>query len=214
MSDKKIDLVLDALVKGLSPFLQGMGFDLKKKKTFIRKMEDCNQELNIQFRHIKGQEAGYVEVFPNIIFENLEKMVATLKGEDYKKGWPTIAANIGNLQFKREFIEWPLTLISDVSDLVEIITSQIEKSAMPFWNDFSNLDSLIKGYEEADPRLILNGHGFRWRLVAAYCLIREYEKAITTLMEWEIGRPSDSMIEENIKKIKQLELDSLTRRES
>lgn len=213
MSNKKIDLVLDALVKGLSPFLQGMGFDLKKKKTFIRKMKDCSQEINIQFRHIKGQEAGYVEVCPNIIFEKLEKMAAILKGEDYKKGWPTVAANIGNLQSKREFIEWPLTLISDVTGLVETITSQIEKSAKPFWNDFSNLDSLIKGYEEADPRLTLNAHAFKWRLVAAYCLIREYEKANTTLMEWEIGRPSDSMIEKSINMIKQLELDSLTRRE-
>jgi hypothetical protein len=209
----KIDLVFDALVEGLSPFLHGMGFDLKKKKTFIRKLKDCNQELNIQFRKIKGEEAGYVEVCPDITFENLEKIAATIKGEDYKKGWPTVAANIGNLQAKREFIEWPLTLTSDISKLVEIISRQIEKSALPFWNDFSNLDSLIKGYEEADPRLTLNGHGYRWRLIAAYCLISEFRKAITALMEWEIGRPSDLMIEKGIKIMKQLELNSLTRRE-
>lgn len=204
MSNQPIEAVLETLVKGLSPFLQGMGFELKKKKKFLKKMEECSQELNIQFRRIKGQEAGYVEACPNIIFENVEKMVAILKGEDYKKGWPTAAANIGNLQPKREFIEWPLTLTSNVSGLVETITSHIEKSAKPFWNDFSNLNSLIQGYEEADPRLTLNGHGFRWSLVASYCLIREYEKAITTLMEWEIGRPSDSMIEKSVNKIKQL----------
>jgi hypothetical protein len=204
MSNQPIELVLETLVKGLSPFLQGMGFELKKKKTFIKKMAECNQELNIQFRRIKGQERGFVEACPNIIFENLEKMAAFIKGEDYKKGWPTAAANIGNLQFKREFIEWPLTLTTNVSGLVETITGYIEKCAKPFWNDFSNLDSLIKGYEKADPRLTLNGQGFRWRLVASYCLIKEYEKAITTLMEWETGRPSDSIIEKSINQIKQL----------
>ncbi|MCM3702385.1 DUF4304 domain-containing protein [Paenibacillus macerans] len=204
MSNQPIAIVLETLINGLSPVLQGMGFELKKKKSFIKMLEECSQEFNIQFRRIKGQEAGYVEACPNIIFENLEKMAANLKGEEYKKGWPTAAGNIGNLQPKREFIEWPLTLTSNISDLIEIITIHIEKIAKPFWNDFSNLDKLIKGYEEADPRLTLNGHSFRWRLVAAYCLIKEYEKAITTLKEWETGRPSDSMIEQGIDKIIQL----------
>ncbi|OXM83275.1 hypothetical protein [Paenibacillus rigui] len=208
---QKIDHVYNALIKGLSPFLQEMGFDLKKKETFKKQLKECTQELNLDLRRIRGQEAGYVSALPNIRFENLEKMTFTLKGEDYKRGWPTAAANIGNLQSKREFIEWPLSLTSDLSGLVETITNQIQKSAEPFWNDFSNLNSLIKGYEAVDPRITLNGHGYRWSLAAGYCLRSEYDKAITLLLNWDAGRPSDSIIEKSINTINQLKQDSTTR---
>lgn len=204
MSNQSIANVLDALIKGLSPYLNNEGFRLKRKRTFVRKIEECRQELNIQFRRIKGQEAGYVEVCPNIIFEEVEMTASTLKGDKYKKGWPTAAANIGNLQSERQFLEWPLTVTSDISGLVEIITGYIERNAKPFWEEFSNLNQLINGYEEVDPRLTLNGNNYRWRLASAYCILKEYEKACSVLMEWKTGRISESMIDTGLNNIEKL----------
>jgi hypothetical protein len=209
MLDQTIEDVVDKLVFGLSPSLLTIGFSLKKKRVFLRKLEECNQELNIQFRRINSQEAGYVEVCPNVIFEKIEKVTSFLRGEKYKRGWPTVAGNIGNFQLKREFIEWPITLTSDLAGLQEIISKSINTIAKPFWHDYSSIRQLIEGYENCDPRLTFNGPSYIWRLAAAYCIVNEPEKAINTLAKWSTGRPKEELIEQGIKKINELDLDSL-----
>ncbi|WP_019910181.1 hypothetical protein [Paenibacillus sp. HW567] len=66
---QKIDPVIEKLIDGLSPYLQSLGFVYNKKRNFLRKLEECDQGLSVQFRRIKGEEAGYLEVCPNVIFE-------------------------------------------------------------------------------------------------------------------------------------------------
>jgi hypothetical protein len=209
MLDQTIEDVVDKLVFGLSPFLLTIEFNLRKKRGFVKKLEECNQELNIQFRRIDSQEAGYIEVCPNITFENIEKITSFLRGEKYKRGWPTVAGNIGNFQLKREFIEWPITLTSDLADLQEIISESINTIAKPFWNDYSSIRQLIEGYENYDPRLTFNGPSYIWRLAAAYCIVNKSKKAINTLEKWSTGRPKEELIEQGIKKINELDLYSL-----
>ncbi|WP_233183208.1 hypothetical protein [Paenibacillus sonchi] len=75
----------------------------------------------------------------------LQKVSYYLKGEKFKKGWPTIAGNIGNFQDERRYIEWPLTLTSDLEGLREIINHTIESIANPLWDDYTQIHELIEG---------------------------------------------------------------------
>lgn len=147
--------------------------------------------VNMNLRKIRGQEAGYFELCPAIMYEDLEKMVAELEGKKQKKGWPTAAANIGNLRPHRAYLEWPITITTDIVALGQIISNDITEYAVPFWNSFSSLNELIKGYEVEDPRLTLIGNSYKWKMIAAYCLIGNREKAKNILEKWENGRPPE-----------------------
>lgn len=203
-SHSTIESTLYNLIDSLSPFVKEMGFDLKKKRSFVKKTKECDQELNIQFRYIKGQEAGYIALFPNITFENIGKMIAFIKSENYKKGWPTVAANIGNLQENKEYLEYPLVLTSDFQGIINLLMNQIVNIAKPFWDEYSTLDNLINGYEKCDTRLTVGGNSYIWNLVAAYCLKHDYEKAIVTLKNWDVGKPSADLIDASLSKINEL----------
>ena len=184
------DIVDKLVIEGLSPTLVQLGFSLAgKRRAFQKKGNKYKLELNIQTRKIHGQNSGYVEVCPGIIYEEVEKLVAELKGEKPKKGWPTAAANIGNLKPKREFVEWPLTATTDILALGEVISRNIKDYALPFWVKFSTIEGLVDGYEKEDPQLTLSGNSYKWRMIAAYCIIGKYAEAINILEQWEKGRP-------------------------
>lgn len=198
----KIDEVIDKLViEGLSPVMLNEGFKLKNNRIFFRKVNDCKQELVVSFRYIKGTESGYVTVTPNFSYENIEKIVSYLKGEQFKKGWPTAAANIGNLRPQREFIEWPLTLTTDVNELSKLINEYIKDYAFPFWNDYSSIENLINGYENQDPRLTLNGSGYRWRMVAANYILKRIDLAKDILKKWLKDEPLNKVLKDALQKI-------------
>lgn len=183
--------ILDKLLTdGFGAILVDKGFVLSKKGIYKRKTRECNQELNVLLRRIHGQEAGYVQVCPGFEYEELEKLAAELRGEEPRKGWPTASANIGNLMPQRNFIEWPLTETTNIFALGELVGSYIKNYAFPFWEEFSTLEGLIQGYEKEDPRLTLAGNSYKWRMVAAYCLLKDYGAAIDTLKKWEKGNPA------------------------
>ncbi len=190
--DPSIDGIINTLMIQLSPLLQEMGFRMKKR-SFNKKRKECTQELNFQLRMIKGQEAGYLALFPNILFENVGRMAAHLRNESYRRGWPTAAANIGNLQKDREYLEIPLVPTSDIQGLTHLLQEQIVNIAQPFWEDYITLEDLIMGYENGDPRLTMGGNSYVWNFIAAYCLIQQYDKAIEIMENWEKGRPSDEL---------------------
>jgi hypothetical protein len=198
----KIDEVIDQLViEGLSPVMLNEGFKLKNNRLFFRKVNDCKQELVVSFRYIKGTESGYVTVTPNFSYENMEKIVSYLKGEQFKKGWPTAAANIGNLRPQRVFVEWPLTLTTDVITLGKLISEYIKDYALPFWNDYSSIENLIKGYESQDPRLTLNGSGYRWRMVAANYILQRIDLAKDIIKNWSSDEPLNQVLKGALQKI-------------
>lgn len=192
-----IDEVIEKLVvEVLSPKLKQLGFDLiAKKRSFQKKKDNCKLELNVQVRKIPGQNVVYVEICPGIIYDELEKLTAKLKGEKLRKGWPTAAANLGNLKPNREFMEWQLTNTIDMLTLGKVIFYNINEYAVPFWEQFSTIEGLIDGYEKEDLRLILTGNNYKWRMVAAYCLTGRKADAISVLEKWEKGRPSQDMID-------------------
>ncbi|MCE3200951.1 hypothetical protein [Paenibacillus sonchi] len=64
---QKIDSVIEKLIDGLSPDLLSLGFVYNKKRNYLRKLKECDQGLTVQFRRIKGEEAGYLEICPNVI---------------------------------------------------------------------------------------------------------------------------------------------------
>lgn len=206
---QRIDLVIEKLIDALSPYLLSLGFVYKKKRNYLRKLEECDQGLIVQFRRIKGEEAGYLEVCPNVIFEKVQKVSCYLKGEQFKKGWPTIAGNIGNFQPERKYIEWPLTLTSDPEGLSVNINKTIESIANPLWDEYSQINELIEGYENNDPRLSFNGHGYVWKWIAAYCVINERDKAIKTLDKWIVGRPNDLAVQQCLFKINNIDISSI-----
>ncbi len=192
-----IDETLNKLIaEGLNSKLVQFGFKLYKKKTFRKKNQESMLELNVQLRKISGQNAGYVSVFPAIIYDEINSIASELEGVEPRKGWPVAAANVGNLKPEREFIEWPLTTTTDILALGEVIYCSIKDYALPFWEQFSTIEGLIDGYEKKDQRLTLTGNSFYWRMAAAYYLTGRHEEAINVLKKWEQGRPPQEVMEQ------------------
>lgn len=166
-------------------------------------MGKCNQELNLLFRKINGQEAGYIQIFLAFRFDELEKLVAELKGEKLKKDWPTVSVNIGNLKKEREFIEWFLNETTDTKFLSTQILNYINEYGYPFWQQFSSIQGVIDGYENQNLSLMLNGNSYRWKIAAAYWLNGEIESAKQILEKWEQGKPSEEILNQALKKLTQ-----------
>ena len=180
-----IDETLNKLIiEGLNPKLEQLGFRRYSKKTFQKKAQECKLVLNVQLRKIPGQDAGYVSVYPGIVYDELESIASELEGVEPRKGWPIAAANVGNLKPEEEFIEWPLTTTTDILALSEVINCSIDDYAVPFWEQFSTVAGLIEGYEKNDPRLAISGN-YNWRMAAVYCLTGRHEDAIDLLKKWE-----------------------------
>ncbi|MCB2362492.1 hypothetical protein [Clostridium estertheticum] len=197
------DVLSKFIVEGLGIILQQEGFDIKRKSMFIRKVGKCKQELNVLFREINGQEAGYIQVFVAFRFDELERLTAELKGGKLRKDWPTVSINIGNLKKEREFIEWPLNEKTDVNSLSTQILGYINEYAYPFWQQFSSIQGIIKGYKDQDSSLILNGNSYRWKMAAAYWVDGEIENARQVLEKWEQGKPSEEILNQALKRLTQ-----------
>lgn len=197
------DILNKFIIEELGAILQQEGFKLKSKSTFIRKVGKCKQELNVLFRKINGQEAGYIQIFVAFRFDELEKLTAELKGEKLKKNWPTVSINIGNLRKEREFIEWPLNETTDIKFLSTQILNYINEYAYPFWQQFSSIQGIIDGYKNQNSSLMLNGNSYRWKMAAAYWLDGEIESARQILEKWEQGKPSKAVLNQALKRITQ-----------
>lgn len=197
------DILNKFIIEELRDILQKEGFKLKGKNRFIRKVGKCNQELNLLFRKINGQEAGYIQIFLAFRFDELEKLVAELKGEKLKKDWPTFSINIGNLKKEREFIEWFLNETTDTKFLSTQILNYINEYGYPFWQQFSSIQGVIDGYENQNLSLMLNGNSYRWKIAAAYWLNGEIESAKQILEKWEQGKPSEEILNQALKKLTQ-----------
>lgn len=190
------------IVEGIGPQLENIGFSRKGKNTLTRKHGECYQEVYILFRRLTGQEAGYIQVFIAIRFDAVEKLSFELQGETPRKKWPTASLNIGNLQEKREFIEWRLDEKTDISALSLIVMDWISRYAFPLWESFSTIPTLLQGYLSKDPRLLLNG-SYEWRLAAAYRHNGQTDEAIRVLEEWNKGRPAENMIEKAVERLRE-----------
>lgn len=197
------DILNKFIIEELRDILQKEGFKLKGKNRFIRKVGKCNQELNLLFRKINGQEAGYIQIFLAFRFDELEKLAAGLKGEKLKKDWPTFSINIGNLKKEREFIEWFLNETTDTKFLSTQILNYINEYGYPFWQQFSSIQGVIDGYENQNLSLMLNGNSYRWKIAAAYWLNGEIESAKQILEKWEQGKPSEEILNQALKKLTQ-----------
>lgn len=197
------DILNKFIIEELRDILQKEGFKLKGKNRFIRKVGKCNQELNLLFRKINGQEAGYIQIFLAFRFDELEKLAAGLKGEKLKKDWPTFSINIGNLKKEREFIEWFLNETTDTKFLSTQILNYINEYGYPFWQQFSSIQGVIDGYENQNLSLMLNGNSYRWKIAAAYWLNAEIESAKQILEKWEQGKPSEEILNQALKKLTQ-----------
>lgn len=197
------DILNKFIIEELRDILQKEGFKLKGKNRFIRKVGKCNQELNLLFRKINGQEAGYIQIFLAFRFDELEKLAAGLKGEKLKKDWPTFSINIGNLKKEREFIEWFLNETTDTKFLSTQILNYINEYGYPFWQQFSSIQGVIEGYENQNLSLMLNGNSYRWKIAAAYWLNGEIESAKHILEKWEQGKPSEEILNQALKKLTQ-----------
>lgn len=197
------DILNKFIIEELRDILQKEGFKLKGKNRFIRKVGKCNQELNLLFRKINGQEAGYIQIFLAFRFDELEKLTAELKGEKLKKDWPTFSVNIGNLKKEREFIEWFLNETTDTKFLSTQILNYINEYGYPFWQQFSSIQGVIDGYENQNLSLMLNGNSYRWKIAAAYWLNGEIESAKQILEKWEQGKPSEEILNQALKKLTQ-----------
>lgn len=197
------DILNKFIIEELRDILQKEGFKLKGKNRFIRKVGKCNQELNLLFRKINGQEAGYIQIFLAFRFDELEKLTAELKGEKLKKDWPTFSVNIGNLKKEREFIEWFLNETTDTKFLSTQILNYINEYGYPFWQQFSSIQGVIDGYENQNLSLMLNGNSYRWKISAAYWLNGEIESVKQILEKWEQGKPSEEILNQALKKLTQ-----------
>lgn len=197
------DILNKFIIEELRDILQKEGFKLKGKNRFIRKVGKCNQELNLLFRKINGQEAGYIQIFLAFRFDELEKLTAELKGEKLKKDWPTFSVNIGNLKKEREFIEWFLNETTDTKFLSTQILNYINEYGYPFWQQFSSIQGVIDGYENQNLSLMLNGNSYRWKISVAYWLNGEIESAKQILEKWEQGKPSEEILNQALKKLTQ-----------
>ncbi len=198
MAKSLIDETIDKLmVEGLSPTLVRLGFRLFKRK-FQKTVGEFKLELNVQLRKIPGQNGGYVSVYPGIVEDELKNLAAELEGVEPRKGWPIAAANIGNLQPEMEFIEWPITDTTDITNLGELICSHIHDYGVPFWEAFSSITGLVEGYEKDDPRLTLIGNDYKWQMAAAYCIWGNKDKAKRVFEKWDQGRPQQKILESAI----------------
>ncbi len=201
-----IDETIDKLmIEGLSPTLVRLGFKSYKRK-FQKTVGKFKLELNVQLRKITGQNAGYVSVYPGIIYDELNNLVAELVGVKPRKGWSIAGGNIGNLQPEGEFIEWPVTDTTDVIALGELICGYIHDYGVPFWEDFSSISGLVAGYEREDPRVTLIGnYCYKLQMAAAYCILGNKEKAKRVLEKWDQGRPQQKVLELAIQKISMMD---------
>jgi hypothetical protein len=168
----KYAAVIDRLSVDLSP----LGFVLHARQEFTRRRNGVTQRLATSLRHVPGEPTGYIEVFPGFNFPKVESLAASLQGKKPRAGFITCSLNIGLLTPKNATMEWPAHLNEDVEATALSVTQTVMQYAVPFWDEFSSLEELIRHFEEGDPR-ICRGAEWPWKLVAAYCLAGRPERA-------------------------------------
>lgn len=198
---KELDTIMLELITRLEGFMRQEGFMKKSKLSISRKVGDFKQELNIQTKKLRGRDEGYIQLYPCIRFDLLAQISALIRGEVYRKGWPIVAGNIGNLQEDMVFLEWHLDLSTDTEGLATILYSCIHEIAMPFWEEFKDLDALVRGYEKKDIRLVFNDTNHHSTLIAGYCLQGRFEQAQQALSSWKIRRPQEEVLQATFEKI-------------
>lgn len=197
-----IKTALNELVSGdVESYLKQKGFKLKRKTEFVRQNGEFLQCLYVVINKIRGQDACNIQL--NVAFRHnqLEKLTSELNGEELKKDWPSASICIGYLTEDGKYCRWLLDESTDLTELSNTIVSYIDKYAFPFLEKYSNISSIIEGYENKELELTINGNMYVWRMAAAYWISGDIENARKTLERWTQGRPSEEEINQAIEKL-------------
>lgn len=189
--------IVDRLVsEGITPFMADQGFKYLKSMDYVRKQGAVQQRLALQFRR-RDHESGCLAFFPAVVFDRVEDLAAELSGEPRRKGFPTAAGNIGNLRLPHHYLEFPVSVRTELVSMGALIVQTVQDLAVPFWTDFATLEGLAQGYAANDHRLVRGGSDHRWRHAAACCLtggfdlarsvVGEHAEALSCIDQWEGG---------------------------
>ena len=153
--------------------LRTIGFKRKNKNSFVKILGDARQELF--FSHsthnqsfVKFYTIGIILEYPQI--EELAKEI----------GVPTygIGVDIGYLMPEKAYHEWEVRdsdSIESIEDVVENMSLNILNYAIPYMDEYSRHEGLLKGLEE---KRLQNRTDPRYCLPLLYCLMENKKRAL------------------------------------
>lgn len=171
--------VVDQIIAdGFGPILFADGFRLQRAKSFVKKIgKKDKQALGVLLNRVRGRDAVYLQVCPSTTYDDVQALAAALEGIDLRKGWPTLAANIGNLWKPPRYLEWLITPETDVMAQGLVISRCIEEITFPFWALLSTLDGFIEACEPGHPYTGVVSNDYMWTVAAAQCVAGNAERA-------------------------------------
>jgi hypothetical protein len=185
----------------LDQYLVGIGLEQSAKQEWARKYMDAHQRLRVSIEALPRDDGAYIEVFPGVNFPAVEKLAASLQDKKPRKGLMTCSINIGLLSTSQTRTEWRVASDTNANSTASDIVETVRRLALPFWNDFTTLASLLDSYDENDFRLC-RGSEWPWRHVAAACLCGSCDRAIELLQRLATERPACAgVVEEATRKV-------------
>lgn len=126
----------NALYKRLSQY----GFSRKRKYQYVRKVDVCQQHVSIQDTKIKGEEKVHIFISVGFKYEEINRIIAYLKGEKYDNKWPTGSINVDSLIDSKKIYSFYIESHTDVNPIINSIISVLEKYAFPFLETCNSLE--------------------------------------------------------------------------
>lgn len=185
----------------LDRYLASVGFKQSAKQEWARKYMDAHQRLRISIAALPRDDGAYIEVFPGVDFSAVENLAASLQDKKPRKGLMTCSINIGLLSTSQTRAEWRVASDTNANSTASDIVEAVRRLALPFWNDFTTLASLLNSYDENDFRFC-RGAEWPWRHVAAACLCGSSNRAVELLQRLATERPACAgIVEEATRKV-------------
>lgn len=154
--------------------LQEYGFKKKRKGYFIRKIQNCVQNVTILDTKIRNKQEVHVSIGIGFTYEKVNKMVFYLRNKKYDSGWRTGSDNLGTLIADKKPYGFYISSDTDIDKVVDDILFNVEKYAFGFWEECDTLDKFKRKLEEKNNRVHSSTYSlFRpeWNLLALEVLI-------------------------------------------
>ena len=172
MEDKMLPVY--TLEEKLLQGLQEYGFKKKRKGYFIRKIQNCIQDVTVLETRIRNKQEVHVTIGIGFVYKEVNKMVFYLKNKKYDSGWGTGSDNLGTLIANKKPYGFYISSDTDIDKVVDDILFNVEKYAFDFWEESDTLDKFKSKLEEKNNRVHSSTYSlFRpeWNLLALEVLL-------------------------------------------
>lgn len=161
----------EALVESLKT----KGFKRKNKNSFVRMSGDARQELFFSHATHNQSFVKFYTIGVHLDYPQIEVLAKEI-------GVPTygIGVNIGYLMPEKAFYEWEVRdsdSIESIEDVVENMSLNILNYAIPYMDEYSRHEGLLKGLQE---KRLQNRIDPRYCLPLLYCLMENKKRALET----------------------------------